>query len=363
MKNKLIYLVFLLMSTPLKAMVFDNRYLPLLLKPHTRIWDAPSWNRGQPFFMFADRGFSETERLNIPDIDGPYDLMRVIDGLVALGIDNPARSDIRLRERLPWTRKGRLDAQGIAFVFEQALGCYFSIGFNTLFAHVTARHDFLLRGQEELAPAGEREYLYELKERVHRILATSPALFSKTGMGDSDLYIRLGNRWEYTCKFRRIDAVLRAGVLIPTADQTPLNNPAAVPLGGQKHWGAYIGYEGEFEFKEDLIGGLQLRASKRFKRTSIRRMPLGDEPYQYGALTGPLEVDPGWTFVFNPYCSFEGLREGFGLKAQYTVVAHLKDSFADKRCEDERKKQAANLGRLKELFVVGNRVCDGWCFL
>ena len=63
----------------------------------------------------------------------------------------------------------------------------------------------------------------------------------------------------------------------------------------------------------------------------IRRMPFGAEPSQYGPIMGPLKVDPGWTFVFNPYALLKDCVKGFGLKAQYTLVAHLKDNFGDKR--------------------------------
>ena len=65
-------------------------------------------------------------------------------------------------------------------------------------------------------------------------------------------------------------------------------------------------------------------------------------------VVGPLEVDPGWTFVFNPYASFEGLREGFGLKAQYTLVSHLKDSFCDKRSDEEKKRIRTVLEPVRE---------------
>ena len=52
-----------------------------------------------------------------------------------------------------------------------------------------------------------------------------------------------------------------------------------------------------------------------------------NEPSLYGAVKGSLQVDPGWTFVFNPYVTFEGLREGFGAKAQYTLISHLRDQI------------------------------------
>ncbi len=348
MKKLIVCLLILFSQMSLKAMVFDNRFLPLLLKPHRRHLDAPSWIRVQPFFMFADRAFSQGERVNIPDIFGSYNQVAIAQALVALGFPNPLRSDLRLRERIPWARKGRIDAQGLAFMYEQSLGCYVSVGINTLFGHVTSRHDFLLREGELQLAQGDRDYLFSAKEKMHEELGVSPALYSHTGLGDIDLYLRLGDTWEYTCKFRRIDVALRIGALIPTASETPLNNPAAVPLGGEKHWGVYIGFEGEFEFKEDMIGGLQLRASKRFKRTSVRRMPFDSEPSNYGAVIGSLEVDPGWTFVFNPYFSLEGLREGFGLTGQYTVTSHLADTFTDRRSDELRARIKTDLSPLRE---------------
>ena len=60
----------LLMYGTVQAMTFDNRFLPLLLKPFNRRCDAPSHFSVQPFFMNADRAFHEASRLSIPDIDG-----------------------------------------------------------------------------------------------------------------------------------------------------------------------------------------------------------------------------------------------------------------------------------------------------
>ncbi len=335
------------------AMVFDNRFLPLYLKPFTRRVDAPYHVRIQSFFMHADRAFSDTERLNIPDIDGIYDSVCLARALVATGFENPLRSDFRTRSSIPWTRKGRIDAQGVAFLWEVPLGCYVSVGLNALFAHVSSRQEFFLRGADLQLPPGDKEYLFEVKERMHKLLGIKPGLFSRTGFGDVDLYLRFGDRWDYCFKCRRIDAALKAGVLAPAAKERPLNNPAAIALGGERHWGAYIGLEVESELKEDLIVGLNARASKRFKKTRTARMPFDCEPFHYGALVGPLTVDPGWTFVFNPYVSVEGLREGFGLKAQYTLVSHLRDRLTDSRSQQKRQEQPANLAPLCTLSSWG----------
>ncbi len=333
-----------LVGGSLQAMVFDNRFLPLFLKPFIRRLDAPSHFRLQPFFMQADRGISELSRLNIPDIYGPYDLVNLSQALVDKGFANPLRSDFIARAALPWGRRGRIDAQGLAFLYEQYLGKCFSVGINALFAHVSSRHEFLVRDEIAKLPIGDREYLFAVKEKIHRELGIVPALYSHTGLGDIDLYLRFGSWWDYTLKFRRVEGGIKAGLLIPTASATPLANPAAIPLGGEKHWGAYIGLESEVEVKEDMRVGIMARAIKRFSRTSLQRMPVADEPSNYGALIAPLKVDPGWTFVFNPTFSLEGLREGFGVAAQYTLVAHLRDRFTDMRPEKERQLLETKLG-------------------
>ena len=333
------FIVVTFFCSSVQAMVFDNRFLPLYFKPHTRRCDALSWVRIQPFFMGADRAFSEDKHANIPDIDGSYDQVTVAQALVAVGHENPLRSDLRLRTALPWRRRGRLDAQGLAVYWEQAFNPYVSVGIGTFYGRVNARHEFLLK-EAELATLseGDREYLFQAKEQMHRELGVVPAFYKKTGFGDTDLYVRLGMTFDYTLKCRHLEPACKFGLIIPTASRTPCDNPAAVPLGGQGHWGVYGALEFESECKEDLIVGFNIRAIKRFKRTRRAHLPVKGEPIPYGAVVAPLTVDPGWTFVANPYISFEGLREGFGLKAQYTVVAHLRDLLCDGRTTEEQNK-------------------------
>ncbi len=325
-----------------QAMVFDNRFLLLYLKPFTRRCDALSHVRVQPFFMHADRAFSDID-MSIPDINGLYDQRVLAQALVDTGHPQSLRSDFRLRTCIPWARHGRLDAQGIAFLYEQSLTPWLSAGVDMAFAHVAMRHQFALSGAEEQLPPGDKEYLLQAKEAMHQQLGLRPALFSKTLFGDVDLYLRFGSIWDYTLKFRRIDASVKFGVYVPSATARDLDNPAAIPLGGDKHWGVYGGFESEWELKEDLSIGLMFRAIKRLKKTQQLRIPLLTEPQEYGVLVGPVEVDPGWTFVFNPSVDTAHLRRGLGLKAGYTLVAHLKDTYSDCRPTDFRKKFPGNL--------------------
>ena len=335
-----------------QAMVFDNRYLPLYLKPVSRHCDALSSFRLQPFFMRADRSFSPNSQIELPDMCGIYD-QRVLDqALVNSGHEEILRSDFRLRSTIPWVRQGRLEAQGLAFLYEQAFSSWFSLGVSALFAHVSVRHEFLLTGADDRLPVGDKEYLFQAKEKINKELGLSAPLFSKTGFGDIDLYARFGSIWEYCLRCRRIDSSIKFGLLIPTAQERDVNNPASIPLGGNKHWGIYTGIEQECELKEDWFIGLMFRAIKRFGKTHSMRLPLLIEPVEYGALCGPVHVDPGWTFVFNPYFSLAGLREGLGVQVGYTLVAHLADTYRDLRAADVFKQFPSRIHLLEE--------CSSW---
>lgn len=326
-----------------QAMVFDNRFLPLYLKSFTRRSDALSHIRVQPFFMHADRDFADDESRQIPDITGLYDQRVLAKAMVDAGYPEPLRSDFRLRTSIPWTRHGRLDAQGIAFLYEQSVAPWLSFGLNAAFAHVAMRHTFSLSGADDQIPQGDKEYLLQVKEEMHDALGLHPALFSKMMFGDLDLYVKFGKIWNYTLLCRRIDASIKLGVYVPTGAARELDNPAAIALGGNKHYGMYGGFESEWELKEDLSVGLMLRAIKRLEKTQILRLPLLTEPQEYGVLMGPVNVDPGWTFVFNPTVDTSHLRRGFGLKAGYTLVAHLDDMYSDRRPSDVQKKFPSKL--------------------
>ena len=337
-------LIVTLIASSAQAMVFDNRFLPLFLKPFTRRCDALSHVRFQPFFMRADRAFSDGVRLDIPNINGTYDQRVLAQAMTDVGFDNPLRSDFRLSTSSPPALRGRLEAQGLALLWEQAITPWCSFGLDVLFAHVSVRNQFFLTGSDRQLPIGDKEYLFQTQEKMHQDLGVCPPLFSKTGFGDIDFYIRLSQMWDYTLKFRRIDASLKLGVYIPTASERDIRNPASIALGGNKHWGIYAGIENEWELKEDLSAGLMFRAIKRFEKTHCMRMPLLSEPAEYGVLVGPVRVDPGWTFVFNPYVNIAHLREGLGLKALYTLVAHLQDTFIDKRPTDVQRKFPSRIG-------------------
>lgn len=326
----------------LEGMTFDNRFLPLYLKPFVRRPGTFGHLQVQPLFMRSERAQGDFEESSIPDIDGKYDQVEIAKALEKSGrvTTDPFRSDLQGLTSIGWRREGHISAEGAAFSYEQLLSSFcgfnFSAGTSFLFLHVDSGQEFCLGETNLDVLAGDKQYLYSLKGRMHSLLGVTPALYHKTSFGDFDFYLRLARSWQYFCKIRTIDASIKAGFIAPTAPRTPINNPAAIPVGGEKHWGAYLGLESMLELKEDWFVGLMFRASKRFKRTCIDRMPVVLEPSRYGAVVGPLEVNPGWTFVFNPSVRFEALREGFGLTALYTLVAHLEDKLTDRRTAGNR---------------------------
>lgn len=314
-------------------MTFDNRFFPLYLKPFVRRSYALSHYRIQPFVMRAERARGDFELSSIPDLDGRYDEVVIARALRKAGIINcdPFRSDLQGISSIPWKREGRLDAQGVSFFYEQAITNHFAIGTSFLFMHINARHEFGLDASCIDVRQGDRQFLFNLKEKLHQDLGVVPPLYNKTVFGDFDLYLRFGYDWCYTCKARKISTEFKIGGIFPTSPRVPLNNPAAVPAGGDGHWGIYLDLENQYEVREDWHVGWMFRAIKRFPRTFERHMPVDNEPSKYGAIVGPLDVNPNWTLVFNPYIFFEALREGFGVSLQYTLVAHLTDDLSDER--------------------------------
>lgn len=341
---KLIVLQFLVFN--LKAMVFDNRFLPLYFKPFIYQATMPSHFRIQPLFMRAEKatGLSDDQinngaKINIPDIFGNYDLIAMDDALQLSGRTDKSllRPDLQLEGRIPFKRPSRIDAQGIAFYYQQALTNNLQIGTSFLFLNIDSRTEFCFSKNVNL-PMGDSAEIFNTKAKIHKLLGVTPPLYSQVAFGDLDVYLRLFLGWDYTCKFRKILAAIKLGMIAPTAtdmvskNDCAINNPAAIPLGGYGHWGIYTALETDFELKEDLTASVYFRAIKRFEKSGFYRMPTrANEPLNYGALIGKFSRDPGWTFVVNPVVTFYGLKDGLGARLMYTGVRHLADNFRDCR--------------------------------
>lgn len=338
--------LFGLIASNVQGMVYDNRYVPLIFKHFIRRPGAVVHTQFQPYFMRADRAFGDFDEFGYPEFNGKYNEAEIARALVANGTFStlPIRSDLSGITSIPFNREGRLDAEGLAFFYERFFTYNIAFGTSLLFMHANARHEFLF--EDDCLPfpdlgLGDRTYLFLLKNRLNRALGVTPPLWSKTVVGDGDFYLRYGMAWDYTLKFRRIDVGLKLGMLAPIAPAAPLNNPAGFAIGGDRHWGVYGEMVVDLELKEDWFFSLLGRASKRFARTQIKRIPIFTEPTNYGAVVGPLNTDPGVTLVFAPIATIEGLRDGLGARLQYTIIHHFEDKLSDRRTD---KTVPVNLG-------------------
>ena len=167
--------------------------------------------------------------------------------------------------------------------------------------------------------------LDDARRQAHQELGLCGEHSCQVGFGDIDFYLRIGKYWDYVLKFRSIQAGFRIGLLIPTAERRNIAYPSWIPFGGDGHWGIYGAIDTIFELKEDWKCGCLIRLNKRFDLTGCERIPINCEPNIYGILRAQLYVDPGVTFIFSPFVSFECLRDGFGIRVFYTLAKHVSD--------------------------------------
>jgi hypothetical protein len=347
-KNKIVMLLaFLCVSSINFAMVWDNRFLPLI--PSPALWIEESVFEVAPFFVTASRAASkEEEGIGIPEIFGNFDQGTLSDAFDIAGIPNALRSDWR-GFKIPWVVNSKIQGQGAQFYYHQALGKHFSLGFSWFFLRLSSSLDFALKADVQnepekiiFGPSDRQELDNELRTML-RTIGIVNSHSDQAGFSDVDAYFRVGNVWRYTLKCRKIEAGARLGALIASGVKRILDEPASIPFGGNGHWGMYGELDTLFEVKEDIKVGCIVRISKRFARTQCERMPVAGEPLLFGATTGFLRVNPGITANIAPYFDLENLRDGLGLSVQYTLTAHQKDELEDVR--SDKKAIPVRLGR------------------
>jgi len=336
------------LHTTLFSMVVDNRYFTLIPQPYIHRCEAPSHISIQPLYFYADYAYGLLERTGIPELEGKYDSAIIAKALVTAQrvATNPLRADLQGRQTLPWDEQSTISGQGITFSYVQALPRNFSLNLAWIFAHVN--HDIeLLQGHNNLT-AGEKQYMYSFKQESNQLLGLEEPLFHKTLVGDIDLGLRWGNICHYRSKFRRIDAGVTFGGVLPSGTVRPINNPASLCLGGNRHWGVYAAIDADFEVKEDMHVTLFFRTDKRLSKVDYLRLPVSTEPNNYGATSGQVEVNPGWTIMFAPAITVEGVREGLGVGLQYSLAHHFKDTLSDRRTDTNIPVQLSEMDHRSE---------------
>jgi hypothetical protein len=323
----------------ISAMVFDNRYFPLIQYPYISVLGRESHITGDFFVTTASNATDDRERsIGIAELSGPFDQAQLALSMTLAGFPNPLDPPILINGELPWMLAGKLQTQGFAFSYRQYINCNFSVGIYTLVMRSNSFIDFLFNSSKasSLTSTLTESDILELDATRRQMLATLGLACNhvhQAGFGDTEIYARWFDRYEYYFKLRSLEYAFRFGLLIPTGVKREINKPASVPFGGNGHWGIYASADGEFEVKEDWKIGILLRASKRFARTRNERMPVDNEPQIFGVVTGLAKIDPGFTEIFAVYGQMEGLREGFGLRVQYTLINHNRDTWTDERVD------------------------------
>lgn len=345
---KRVLLVLSFAVIPYSVAWYDNRYLPLILPAPILKEGRDSYFTCEVFALSSDQAVSACEEIiGVPEIYGAYDQGNLANSFVAAGCQNPLKTEWR-GVSIPWFVDGNIKGQGCTLTWRQAVSRHCQVGAAFFAMRLDSWEMFELNKDEvhkNLLP-GDAEMLGEYRRSMHRQIGLLGDHAHEVGIGDIDFYARLSNRWDYTLKCRSIYAGVRVGAIAPTAQKHNYAFPTWIPFGGEGCWGFYSAIDAEFEVREDLKIGAMLRAGIRKSRTHIMRVPALNEPQQFGVLMGPVSIDPGATFNFEPYISLEGIREGLGIRLIYTLTAHRYDSFFDVR--PDKFERPGNIQKLQD---------------
>jgi len=334
--------------------IYDNRFIPLFDPPRLSLDGTDSVFGAYPMAATASVAFSdrdEGKEVGIPEIYGTLDLIKLDNALGIKGcVDETVRLDPSLRGGggVPWHINGKLQFQGISFWYHQGITDYLSAGATWYFLRANAHDNYQRIDTNLILGTGDREELERKRRAIMDALGLCPGQWGDAGFGDIDAYFRLGKRWDYRARFRRIDVGLRVGMLAPTGVIRAENRVPSVPFGGNGFWGVYTALDLLLEPKEDLKVCLLARVSKRLPRETCRRFPVDCEPQIFGATMAQVKIDPGLTSIVAPCVILENLRGGFGLALQYTLVYHLRDSWKCVSITDCAFKEALTPEKIKE---------------
>jgi len=101
------------------AMVYDNRYFPLIQYPFITVQDRNSHIAGDFFVTTANRAADILERgIGVFELSGSFDLAQLAYSMELAGFGNPLPARY-LNQELPFTMTGKLQSQGFALDWEQ----------------------------------------------------------------------------------------------------------------------------------------------------------------------------------------------------------------------------------------------------
>lgn len=341
--NKGALIALVLLPTLSLATIYDNRFIPFFEKTRLCTKQKPSFVVSDVFFATGSKAISnKDDEIGIAEIFGSFDQGQLSDALDLVGIQNPLRTEWR-GHKIPWIMFGKIQAQGAEFSYYQRLctfkkGFYIGLGADWMCMRVNSTQEFLLKNSSSeidrvdllLGPSDAQE-LDDTRRAMFRAIGIKEGHSHQVGVGDIDVYTRVGNMWKYKMRCRTIEAAFQLGILFPTGTKRDIAVPASIPFGGNGHYGMYGQLATIFEVKEDIKIGADIRFGGRFSRTQYDRIPVIGESILFGVMTGSLKVNPGVTFNFAPFFMCENLRDGLGARVKYVLTLHQPDELDDDR--------------------------------
>jgi hypothetical protein len=335
----LLLLFFCVYSQALHADILDNRYFPLFL---SQIERSTCERSGFTMRLFAldssqARACDGDSSTSLLELGGKYDLIKIGKALSFVGKPNPLPTEWQSASSLVWRIRGHLSGIGAAFTFEKSFLDHWALGCTWAFMRVSTSQRF--RMTDEIARelridtlnTTRAEELQRTRRQASVLLGIEDREWTETGPGDIDVYIRFGTIKNYQWHCRKVDAGVQFGAIVPTGLKRNIDNALSVPFGGNGLWGLYGRADINIELKEDLLVGAWLQAGTRLSRICQRRMPAAGESLAFGAIVGPVRIDPGFTAGFSPYVRLNDVHDGFGVEGRYTVIVHEDDAFTDMR--------------------------------
>ncbi len=328
-------------STSSIAAVYDNRFFPFYDYIFPRTKRKPSWFNMSTYFITGDEAEGESCKIGIPELCGTFDQKKLGEAMENAGLPNPLRPDFQLLSEIPWDLCGKITGQGIGFEGEQAITCRLSAGLSFWYLHTSSNVEFVL--SPKLARQlgfldGKEGDLFELDRELREMLreiGLEGGQWSKSGVTDIDFYLRYGDIWDYIWKFRSVAAGIKVGVLGPSGAERTICNPASIPFSGNKHAGFYGEVDFQLELKEDIYFGGLVRVTGRKSECESVRFVTDCETPLFGVIQATASVDPGVGVAGSLYATIEGIRDGLGLQARYTIAYHGKDRYCNiEVCED-----------------------------
>ncbi len=318
------------------ALTFDNQYFPFGDLPYTRKWHDYSNIIPGMMVNVADHSRDDDgDAQALFQLFGTLDLRELGRALETVGKPNPLRSQFRASP-LPVRMAGELEGIGGTIEYNQALGDHWSFGAATGFMRLTTYPRFILDRDNNritipITGQGDLDELDRTLREMADLLCLQVGATQHFAMTDLDTYLRYGGIFEYPAWFRRIDVGIRGGFIAPIGKKRDIYEAFSIPFAGNGLWGLYAMGDIEFELKEDLKLGLFCRVQQRLPKNQVLRVPVLNEPLNFGAIVGDFRIHPGTMVAFSAYLLVEDLRGGLGGSAQYLFIKQFRDHIIDER--------------------------------